>query len=148
MEGALEPELKLILRGPHRSKKFDLLWNGMRFPPKVVVSRAVELQYGRPFPESEFSGGEGNANDVLAELGIKIVDRSTKVPSLSLNLHERYGRKEIYATDGVDYDQRQRHLNTGLSPQGQDGGYLIFVTLDKEQLDPAHDYAANSTPII
>ena len=27
-----------------------------------------------------------------------------------------------------------------LSPRCSDGGYLIFVTLNKEELDPAHDY--------
>jgi hypothetical protein len=31
-------------------------------------------------------------------------------------------------------------LNLGLSPQLPDGGYFLFVTLNKERLDPAHDY--------
>lgn len=48
--------------------------------------------------------------------------------------------KAIYATQGISYDQQQQHLNTGLSPRCRDGGYMIFVTLNKDELDPAHDY--------
>jgi hypothetical protein len=41
---------------------------------------------------------------------------------------------------GVEYDQQQRYLNTGLSPQCRDGGYFIFVTLNKDTLELEHDY--------
>src|SRR5664280_1340476 len=119
----------MCIRDSHKSRTYDLLWKGMRFPPKVVISKAVEVQYGYPFPESEFSGGEdqGHANDVLNELGFKIVTKSDGVPLLPLDLHQRYSRKQIYAADRVKYDQQQRHLNTGLSPQCRDGGYYVFV---------------------
>src|SRR5664279_4481360 len=145
IEQALEllaDQLDQIAVGPHKSRTYDLLWNGLRFPPKVVVSKAVELQYGYTFPESEFSGGEdpGHANGVLRGLGFEIVPKGDIAPALPLHLHERYGRKEIYATVGVEYDQQQRHLNTGLSPQCRDGGYFIFVTLNKDTLELEHDY--------
>lgn len=138
----LSSELDQIQRGPHKSRIYDLLWKGMRFPPKVVISKAAEVQYGDALPETEFSGGEdeGHANGVLKKLGFKIVTKSDRVPLLPLDLHERFTRREIYAADGVAYDQQQRHLNTGLSPQCRDGGYFIFVTLNKDELDPAHDY--------
>jgi hypothetical protein len=61
----------------------------------------------------------------------------TKLP---LTLHHRYSRREAFAAVHVEYDQQKRHLNVGLSPQCPDGGYLIFITLNKEELDPAYDY--------
>ena len=54
----LQPELDTIQAGANQSTKYDLLWRGLRFPPKVVISKALELKTGRPYPVSEFSGGE------------------------------------------------------------------------------------------
>jgi hypothetical protein len=51
---ALLPELDQIKAGPHESTKYDLLWKGHRFPPKVVVTRAVKIEHGVDLPESEF----------------------------------------------------------------------------------------------
>jgi len=59
---------------------------------------------------------------------------------LALTLHHRYSRREAFAAVGVEYDQQKRYLNVGLSPQCPDEGYLIFITLNKEGLDPAYDY--------
>jgi hypothetical protein len=42
---------------------------------------------------------------------------------------------------GIHYDPQQQHLNVGLPPQCKDGGYFIFITLNKDELDPAHNYA-------
>src|SRR5262249_50735582 len=65
---------------------------------------------------------------------------NTAPQPISLALHHYYARKEAFAAVGVTYDQRQRHLNTGLSPRNPDGSYFIFVTLDKAELDDAYDY--------
>src|ERR1035438_9906447 len=129
----LSSDLDQILLGPHKSRTYDLLWKGMRFPPKVIISKAVKVQHGYSFPESRFSGGEdeGHANDVLKKLGFTIVTKSDGVPLLPLDLHQRFTRKEIYAAVGVKYDQQQQSLNTGLSPRCRDGGYFLFVTLNK-----------------
>lgn len=146
VERALEsllPELGRIKGGPHESTKYDLLWKGLRFPPKVVVTRAVKLEHGVDLPESEFSGEmqRGQANAVLERLGFVIVPKEEEgVPRLPLNLFGRYGRKEAFAAVGIQYDPQQQHLNVGLPPQCKDGGYLIFITLNKEKLDPAHNY--------
>ncbi len=62
--------------------------------------------------------------------------------ALDLPLHKRSSRKNIFAQFGIEYSSKQQHLNTGLSPQNPDGGYCIFVTLDKSTLsDEAYDYA-------
>jgi len=138
----LREQLPEIRSGRHESTKYDLLWEGKRYPPKVVISRAVRIEHGYELPESEFSGGEGTgqANRALRALGFQVVSKSTADVSLPLVLHGRFGRREIFATQGIQYDQQQQHLNTGLSPRCFDCGYMIFVTLDKEELDPAHQY--------
>ena len=60
---------------------------------------------------------------------------------MSLELHRRYTRADIYAQFGINYDARRtRHLNVGLSPQMPDGGYQLFITLDKDTLAPDYDY--------
>ena len=83
----LSSDLDQITLGPHKSRTYDLLWKGMRFPPKVVISKAVEVQHGYSFPESRFSGGEdeGHANDVLKKLGFTVVTKSDGVPLLPLD---------------------------------------------------------------
>lgn len=146
VERALEsllPELNQIQAGRHESRKFDLLWKERRFPPKVVVSRAVKLEHGADLPESEFSGGThaGQANAILENLGFVIVPKGKAPARLPLTLFGRYSRKDAFAAVGVRYDPQQQHLNVGLPPQCQDGGYFIFITLNKEELDPAHNYA-------
>jgi hypothetical protein len=137
----LLPDLDKIKSGPHESSGYDLLWNGRRLPPKVVVSRAVQIQYGTEFPESNFSGGQGagQANTVLKKLGFEIVPKEPA--ALPLEIHGRYSREDIYGLEGIHYSsQKTRHLNVDLSPRCKDGGYFIFVTLNKEDLDPTHDY--------
>jgi hypothetical protein len=61
-------------------------------------------------------------------------------PALGLTLLKRYGRRDAFKALGVKYSQQNRNLNTGLSPRCPDGGYLIFITLDKKGFDPRHDY--------
>jgi hypothetical protein len=140
---ALLPKLDQIKAGPHESTKYDLLWKGHRFPPKVVVTRAVKIEHGVELPESEFSGGThpGQANAVLETLGFVIVPKETTAVRLPLELFGRYGRKEAFAAVGIQYAPQKQHLNVGLPPQCKDGGYFIFITLNKEELDPAHNYA-------
>jgi Domain of unknown function (DUF3427) len=139
----LLPQLNEIRAGVHDSTKYDLLWHGHRFPPKVVIRKAVQIEHGIDLPESEFSGGRhaGQANAILEARGFVIVPKTPDTAQLPLELFSRYGRKEIFTAVGVKYDPQQQHLNVGLSPRCKDGGYLIFITLNKEELDPAHDYA-------
>jgi hypothetical protein len=108
-----------IKAGRHDSTKYDLLREGHRFPPKVVISRAAFIEHGLELPESDFSRGTsgGQANTVLKELGFVIVPKSTASVRLPLELSRRYGRQDVYATVGVHYHQTQCYLNVGLSPQ-------------------------------
>ena len=117
-----------------------MVWEGLRYPPKVVIAKALEIEYGREFTTKGFSGGESAANAALRKLTFTIVAKDGPTGRLPLILHHRYGRPQAYGCFGLHYDQQQRHLNLGLSPRLSDDGYYIFTTLDKEGLDPAHDY--------
>jgi len=48
----LLPHLNEIQAGSHDSTKYDLLWHGHRFPPKVVIRKAVQIEHGCPSPQS------------------------------------------------------------------------------------------------
>lgn len=52
-------------------------------------------------------------------------------------LHDSYSRAAIFGSFGINYNPQQQYLNTGLSPQMPDGGYCIFITLDKSTLNEA-----------
>ncbi|HJZ72354.1 MAG TPA: DUF3427 domain-containing protein [Vicinamibacterales bacterium] len=54
-------------------------------------------------------------------------------------LHWETSRKEAFALFGIQFHQ-QRHRTTGLSPQLPDGGYFIWITLDKTELEENYDY--------
>ena len=53
------------------SKKFSLLYNGRRYPPKLIVSRANVYANGHPLDSSLFSGGK-ETNSFLQKLGFTI----------------------------------------------------------------------------
>lgn len=65
---------------------------------------------------------------------------SVEVGELGLPVHQRFGRREVFKTFGIEYSSQQQHLNTGLSPRNPDGGYCIFVTLNKSDLPDVYDY--------
>jgi hypothetical protein len=69
----LLPQLNEIKAGNHDSTKYDLLWHGHRFPPKVVIRKAVQIEHGIDLPESDFSGGRhsGQACRRQRHLGMK-----------------------------------------------------------------------------
>lgn len=60
-----------------QSTRYDVLHpdDGAAFPPKLVLSIAMELATGQPLPRTEFSGGE-QTNAPLRELGFQIVEKT------------------------------------------------------------------------
>lgn len=60
---------------------------------------------------------------------------------LPLPLHAQVTRRDVFALFGIDYDAAKTvYLNTGLSQQLPDGGYFLFITLDKKRLRGGFDY--------
>lgn len=54
--------------------RYELVYQGRRYPPKAAVGLAARRQIGRPLSHNEFSGGNSRtqANGVLRALGFKI----------------------------------------------------------------------------
>lgn len=71
----VEQALKLIagdgVPKERRSRKFDLVHGGRRYPPKYVLSIAGRVAIGADLQSGNFSGGD-EANGYLAELGFEI----------------------------------------------------------------------------
>jgi hypothetical protein len=60
---------------------------------------------------------------------------------LALPLHAQVTRRDVYALFDIRYHTaKTRHLNVGLSPQLPDGGYFLFITLDKKSLRGGFGY--------
>lgn len=56
------------------SRKYDLLENGKRYPPKAVLGLAAARLARRPLVPADFSGGvESQCHAILEDLGFKIV---------------------------------------------------------------------------
>ncbi len=60
--------------------------------------------------------------------------------ALPLTVHERYSRHEIYGAVGIRFSAQNRSQIVGLSPRCPDGGYILFITLNKESYPPTQDY--------
>lgn len=60
------------------STKFDLLYEGRRYPPKAIVGLAARRHVGEPLKPSDFSGGlRSKCFRVLESLGFEIVPKPT-----------------------------------------------------------------------
>ena len=131
---ALSGRLDEITSGPHRSTTYDLVWKGLRFPPKVVVSKAVELQEGHPFPESRFSGGEdpGQANYELRQLGFDIQLKPGATPAPDAGV--RRGQIPSFPSIVQEIERKARGHEIGrlqeirkeLKGQDRQAGHTIF----------------------
>ena len=107
------------------------------------VSAAEQVQLPKPngfqFPQQGWLKVDPEISKTWLGKDHNRVEKPVR-PALPLALHARYGRREAFGSVGVDYTQQNRSLNTGLSPECPDGGFFVFVTLDKEGFDPRHDY--------
>jgi 5-methylcytosine-specific restriction enzyme A len=67
----------LDLRKPHLfadSTKYDLLFQGRRYPPKAVLGLAAQSVEGREFGPYDFKGGRGSkCFRILEQAGFEIV---------------------------------------------------------------------------
>lgn len=94
----------------YESTKYDLLHNGRRYPPKILISLAYQIVSGRPHPVAEFSGG-AESNNFLKGLGFSIVDKEGHISGSSIQTEDdqnRYteGRKK-YVTH-ISYERNSQ----------------------------------------
>jgi hypothetical protein len=57
-----------------KSKRWDLIFDGIRYPPKVVISYANRFANGHELSHYDFSGGP-ETNDYLMGLGFDILEK-------------------------------------------------------------------------
>lgn len=95
-----------------KSSTYDLIYGGMRFPPKYVLSLAVKQLTGEELPRSTFSGGEeSRAFKILRDLDFAI-ERKDFVSELVNKFLEQV--KEGGQTTR-DYPKRYRDLDVKVS---------------------------------
>ena len=90
------------------SRKYDLLENGKRYPPKVIVSLANKFSNGSLLDVSEFSGGEQFTNKFLKERGFQIVPKNEEDFE-----YESYSWKIIANVEAVKKMDRSSFLHHG-----------------------------------
>jgi len=66
----------------NNSIKYDLLFEGKRYPPKIVVKYAHEQAYGSVLDVSEFSGGEDSTNRFFRAREFVIVLKDSEDPAI------------------------------------------------------------------
>ena len=93
-----EIDEKGIPKGRH-SSTYDLVYNGNRYPPKVVISIANRFANGEELPAEKFKGGEGTpAFEKLKALGFNIEPKRIDPDAdVQLKIIERY--KELIRND-------------------------------------------------
>jgi hypothetical protein len=123
--------------------KFWLLNGGKKYPPKYAISVAARIATGQALEPESFSGGS-ESNRFLEKLGFEVAEIAphdlNPRSALALELYGRFSRHDVYATEGIRFDQRNYALIQGLSPRCKDDGYFIFITLNKDEMEPSHNY--------
>lgn len=74
------------------STKYDLLFNGRRYPPKYIISIAYKFESNSPHPVKNFNGGK-ETNNFLENLGFSIIDKNGNISKASVqteNINETY----------------------------------------------------------
>lgn len=80
------------------SSTYDVVWEGKRYPPKLVVSYANKFANGEELPRSEFQGGRNTlAFNLLQNEGFAVVRKEHKIPFFTIEefdtLNESAGLK-------------------------------------------------------
>jgi predicted HNH restriction endonuclease len=135
------------------STKYDVLYQGKRYPPKAVVGLAAERYVGRPLEPGDFSGGIGSrCFTVLHNAGFDMVlkpeaqqfavitenDESAWKDETGRKYHfpARYREYLITGTDVIYYKGKQRKQEfTGLRLSAEPH-YFAFARIGEVSADP------------
>jgi hypothetical protein len=118
----------------YQSKKYDLLFEGNRYPPKYVISLSNLFANGMIHPVSEFSGGS-ETNNFLALNNFIIVGKNSDI--LPLTLYQDYSREnvqKIFAPDAKFSRGAGTWGILGIVPiRNRSGDFVFFVTFGQQQ---------------
>jgi hypothetical protein len=124
----------------YHSTKFDLLFEGKRYPPKYVISLAHIFVNGEIWTVDNFSGGI-ETNDFLTNLGFQIVDKKFAVKPL--NLYEDYTREEVQKVFAPNDKFTRGAGSWGISGivsiPNRIGDFVFFVTYGQTQGEHTFD---------
>ena len=115
------------------SRKYDLLYNGKRYPPKVVISLANKFANGPILEFSEFSGGEQFTNKFLKGRGFEI---SLKNEDNSDFEYESYSWKIISTLVATKKMDKSSFLHHGTVIPQQIRGFFGIINLKPEEKKP------------
>jgi putative restriction endonuclease len=78
---AIEDIKKIRWPPRNNSIKYDLFYEGEKYPPKIVVMYANKYANGELFDVSKFSGGEDTTNKFFRARGFEIIQKKETVPA-------------------------------------------------------------------
>jgi hypothetical protein len=113
------------------SRKYDLLDNGKRYPPKVVISLANKFANGSVLDVSEFSGGEQFTNKFLNEKGFQIVPKIEEDYE-----YESYSWKIVGNVEAIKKMDRSSFLHHGTGIPHQIRTFFGIIELKAGEKKP------------
>jgi len=101
---AIEEIKKVGWPKQNNSTTYDLIYEGERYPPKIVVMYANKYANGELFDVNNFSGGEDTTNKFFRARGFEIfpknVDNESKThiarENLTLQRYQEYSRQDVH----------------------------------------------------
>jgi hypothetical protein len=72
----LGPEAFFAEHGFGKSRTYELVWHGRRYPHKAILGTAYELSTGKRLGSADFEGGRSGAVRILENLGFAIEPRA------------------------------------------------------------------------
>lgn len=114
----------------NESRKYDVFYNGKRYPPKVVISLANKFANGIILDVSEFSGGEEFANKFLKERDFEIIQKNETNSNFE---YESYSWKIISHLVATKKMDKSSFLHHGTVIPQQIRGFFGITNLKPEE---------------
>ncbi|GEA49282.1 hypothetical protein VIN01S_00860 [Vibrio inusitatus NBRC 102082] len=122
------------------STKYDLVYEGKRYPPKAIFGLALSSRLGQKIKSGHFSGGPSHpCFKVLKALGFTIAKKRAE-----LALYDEYSRQDISELFDPDYEFKQGAGRWGISGiiSGKPGpdDVVFIVTLEERDGNEYDDF--------
>jgi len=107
------------------SIKYDLIYEGKRYPPKIVAKYANKIANGKFLEVSEFTGGEDTTNKYFRERGFEIDFKPRASDILVLN--KVYSREDLK----TQFKITDATINNGIFKPKNFSSVWLFITEEK-----------------